>query len=241
MTNKDYFQISLPKWPALLVVGKPVTKEQAMEIIIRTDSFSFSTNDESFKQALCKYFYDVNFTERYQSLYDAVRTKLGLTEKDWNKISEYIDEKNKELGLINLNYLDNHRIVSSWIGGPHGWCDWSGTIYSNNYNIGKWPSVEEVYKEWKAIAKEFPFLDLKCQLMGHESGYPEGETNQPVIEFTVKNGKVKMSIPKAALDITDNGLGENFYNIFREGGERGCTFEKFVEAVEFVKNKMKNK
>ena len=54
----------------------------------------------------------------------------------------------KDISHIELEYLSNHRIVSSWIGGPHGWCNWEGNIGCNNYNIGKHPSCKEVYNEW---------------------------------------------------------------------------------------------
>ena len=39
--------ISLPKWPHMVVAGKAVTKEQAAEIIIRTTSLWFSSNSKS--------------------------------------------------------------------------------------------------------------------------------------------------------------------------------------------------
>jgi hypothetical protein len=50
MKKQEFFNLYLPKWPGLLVVGKPVTREQAMEIIIRTDSLWFSTNDYKFSK-----------------------------------------------------------------------------------------------------------------------------------------------------------------------------------------------
>lgn len=37
MTKKELMSRSLPKWPALVVVGDPVTHDQAAEIIVRTE------------------------------------------------------------------------------------------------------------------------------------------------------------------------------------------------------------
>jgi len=38
--NMSYlFERSLPKWPQMLVTGSPVSEEQALEIIRRTDNF----------------------------------------------------------------------------------------------------------------------------------------------------------------------------------------------------------
>lgn len=39
MTKEQAFEIGLPKWPQCVIFGNPVTKEQALEIIRRTDNF----------------------------------------------------------------------------------------------------------------------------------------------------------------------------------------------------------
>ena len=240
MTKKEYFAIGLPKWPALAVVGKPVTRDQAMEILIRTDSLWLSSNDHQFDRLLNQYLFDIEMpSDSYGAKDAAVREKLGLADEPgtWQKVYEYMDRKKAELGHLSLSYLHNARIVSSWIGGPHGWCDWEGNIGSRNYNIGKWPGVKEVYEDWKNIAEAFPFLDLKCQLMGHEAGPDDGAEN-PVIEFTVKNGKVKMSVPKAAITSTSFGSADMYARFSNPHAERGCTFEMFKAAVDLVRTKI---
>lgn len=245
MTNKEFFNKELPKWPAFLVIGKPVTKEQAMEILIRTDELWFSSNDHEFDQQLNEYFYDVKIPKGYLNTYDeAIAKKLCINKEDgerWTKIREYETLKNQEVGQINLEYLKNSRIVSSWFGGPHGWCDWEGNIGTYNYNIGKYPSVENVYREWERIAKEFPFLELTCQLMNHEANCAETVDNPSiVIEFRVKNGKVKMYEPKEKI-IKDSFSHESMFEerFTNPHAERGCDIKKFKEAVEFVRNKFK--
>jgi hypothetical protein len=136
----------LPKWPAILVVGKKVTEQQAAQIIIRTCGMSFYTNDHKYEKQLYEAA-GIKFSKEpfldYDSV-DAAILKYGCCKK--------------------LDYLQNHRVVSSWIGGSHGWCDWDGSIGCDNYNIGKWPNEEEVLQEWQTIAEAFPYLDLRCSI-----------------------------------------------------------------------------
>lgn len=239
MTQKEFFNIGLPKWPALVVTGKPVTKEQAAEIIVRTNGY-LSCNDHEFANRAQALIYDVDLKKvdvtHYGGTDDAIRLKVGLTKDNWNEYFGYKESKEKELGMLELNYLSNSRICSSWIGGPHGWCDWKGNIGCHNYNIGKWPSVEEVFGEWKMIAKEFPFLDLTCQLFNHEASCEDMADNPgPVIQFRVKDGKVKMSIPKEPLSVPN--FGGTSYAVFTPGGEIGCTLDMLKEAIYLIKNK----
>jgi hypothetical protein len=237
-----FFEIDLPKWPALVVVGKPVTREQAMQILIRTDDLYFSTNDRIWDKQLNEYFYDLTIDEAgYNSDTDAIRKKLNLPKDGgWNEIYEYQNSYTSAVKSISLSYLKNQRIGSSWIGGPHGWCDWRGNIHSCNYNIGKWPTVPEIYNEWEKIAKAFPFLDLTCQLMGHEAGEEDTAVN-PVIQFRIKGGKVKMSIPKKPIAIPAFGSDDMISRFSNPHAERGCTFDQFKEAVDYTRNLFKTK
>ena len=50
MKKPEFFNIGLPKWPALAVVGKPVTPEQAMEEVEPIDEFA-----KIFSSATVKY------------------------------------------------------------------------------------------------------------------------------------------------------------------------------------------
>jgi hypothetical protein len=237
MKKEEFFKIGLPKWPGLLVKGEKVTEEQAAEIILRT-SGRISCNDHGFSNAVQCLIYDVQNNDEpdyYDKVNGLIREKLGL-EKDspevWNKIWEYRSNRESEIGILETSDLGNRRICSSWIGGTHGWCDWDGTISACNYNIGKWPDIESVYDEWVEIAKAFPFLDLKCQLLNHEQCSPEMSDNPgPVIEFRVKNGKVKMSIPTKVLCESEDVDFKGFDN------EIGCSVEKVKETIELILNK----
>jgi hypothetical protein len=102
----------------------------------------------------------------------------------------------KQLGILDLEYLQNYQIASSYLSGPHGWCSWTGVICCDGYGIGKWPTVEEVLVEWKLIANTWPFLNLKCQLLSNENN---DSSSKPLIQYIVKNGEVSLSLPKDLL------------------------------------------
>lgn len=222
MNNKRFFDIALPKWPAMVVVGESVSILQAKEILIRTDSLWFSTNDREFKNSLNEYLFGFK-SQGYEDIYDTIRRELNVDP------FKYMDLHLKQYNILDINYLRNYRICSSWIGGAHGWCNWDGTIFSSNYNIGKWPKIEEVYDEWCTISEAFPYLDLTCQLLDGETC----EDAKPVIEFRVKKGKVTMHIPTKLIAKTEE---LDFTGILKYGGERGCTLVQFIDAIEYVKS-----
>jgi len=235
MKSQEFFNLTLTKWPRLLVVGDDVTEEQAMEILIRTDSLSFSSNDLEFSKQLNKEFFGVE-TPAW-NLDDAVKDLLKTN--DWDKCNDYIESCKQQVSQLGIDYLTNSRIVSCWYGGTKGWCDWNGKIYTSNYNIGTWPSVEEVYDEWCVIAEAFPFLRLKAQLLNVESDTSDIETVlEPVVEFHIESGTVTMVAPETMITKT---VDIDFLSILSAQSykERGCTIEQFKTAVNFVKDKLK--
>ncbi len=220
------------KWMGLVVVGKKITEEQAKEIIVRTSGLYFCSNDHKFVQEL----YEHIFNKKLDHIvYHA-------------SICEFCDDKKelnfamKRYGILpGIEYLKNSQIVSSYIGGPHGWCNWDGTIFTNSYNVGKYPSKEYIFKEWKEIAREFSYLDLKCQLW---NGEVCDEDNAPYVQYNVKNGKVKVVEPEdlyvypGYMDIQRMKLvilGGNHLDF-----ECGCSIEHAIETLDFVEEKMKN-
>ena len=195
---------NLPKWPALLVVGEPVTKKQAAEIIIRTQHFFFNTNDRVFQ--------------------DQLQEAVGLDgDYDFDKIGK----RYTEYKCLNIEFLVNSRIVSCYIGGPHGWCNWDGAIGCSSYNIGKWPTIEDVLAEWKTIAAAFPFLKLKSQLF---SGEHDEEELKPVIQFNIADGQATIATIESLGMIRDPlSLPARSFN------ERGCTIGRFKQALLITK------
>lgn len=175
----------LPKWPQMIVTGTKVTKEQAEDIIRRTDAFYTYCmgNDHDFienaKEALC-------IPE------DPLEGKYNFD--NIHLLHEYNEKKDaflKAIGYIATYYVENDWISCSWLGGPHGWCHPDGEIgYCNN--IGKWPTIKEVYAEWEKIAAAWPFLELEVTLMNKEEW--EGDS-EPVVSFLIRNGKVELIDP----------------------------------------------
>lgn len=222
MATDNEFSAALPKWPAMVVVGDKVSEELAAELIIRCGSPDPFTNDREFESAIKQEFgfnlerfkEDGYWGERYRKERDRICDELVI--------------------FSELQYLELERIASSYIGGPHGWCDWSGNIGGQTYNIGAWPGSDEVADEWRLIAKTFPMLRLTCQLFDRE--YRE-DGAVPVIQYDVKDGVVVVGEPKAKLEI----VGDGGYNIFADGGERGCTIEKLRWAIGLVRDKMKGR
>lgn len=232
MIDKKLFDKGLPKWPGLLVTGNNVTKEQAKEILIRTDGFWMSTNDREFEKMLTKEVYGIESSG--WNLTEDIQKAKGL---DWNGAWAWKEEVHAKLNLLELSYLNNSRIVSCWIGGPHGWCDWEGNIEACNYNIGKWPSIQEVYDDWVKIAEAFPYLELKSQLLDGEI-YNDGLQPTPIVEFKISGGKVDMyENSEILMDPEDIDFTGRFGD---PHAERGCTFEQFKDALDFVRKKFGN-
>jgi hypothetical protein len=80
-------------------------------------------------------------------------------------------------------YVQNSWISTSFIGGPHGWC-WPDGRIAYVDNVGKWPSVEAVLRDWSTLAEAFPFLDLAATLINGECC----EDTVPIVTILVKGG-----------------------------------------------------
>lgn len=210
--------VALPKWPALLVVGEPVSEEDACEILIRTNSSWFNTNDDEWKKQVFQA-YGIKFSQDQHGFI-----------LDSNQF-----EVEKELGVLDLSFLDNDRIMSCWIGGPHGWCDWEGRIGSSNYNIGKWPSDERVLYEWMQIAQAFPFLKLKAQLLDRESHEADPK---PLVTYEIENGVARqLDEPGEVLCPSTSDLKAEIRALGRPFRERGVNLTHLVEALKITRER----
>ncbi len=168
------------KWPRLLVVGDPVTEAQADEILIRTNEWRTPfSNDKNWLATV------ENIAAEFGRPREPQRTGnhdtyMAELREHWPQMQAWHDR----LGILELAYLGNDRIMSAWIGGPKGWCDWDGTIGCSVFNIGKWPSDDEVTADWQTIAAAFPFLRLTAQCVDEEG---EGRL---AAEWRVEAGRV---------------------------------------------------
>ena len=199
--RKALKKIECPKWAGMLVKGHPVTREQASEILIRTDNWYLHTNNTEFEIAVC---------ERFNITDDLVKVEIFKT----------------KLHILYLNLLSNQRICSSWVGGPHGWCDWEGNIFSDNYNLGKWPTAYNIYLDWLTITKAFPFLNLSCQIYDGEVG----DNPQPILQYDIKEGRVEIRNSNFSDIGKVKELEENKY-IYSEEDEIGIDLDSLTEKV----------
>lgn len=218
MTKEQAFNIGLPKWPQCVIYGNPITKEQALEIIRRTDSFfdGYFGNNHVFNDLaakICKLPQMKNYEDKDRNI-------------DWDAYSEACDMFHEKWQKIDTNYIFNDWISCCWVGGPHGWCHPDGTIAFQN-NIGKWPDIEDVYQDLETIAKEFPFLELTCTLMNDE----EFDATESLVSFKIKDGEVEVidTIPIDELkydrdrEFVFNPGNENYFEI--------TTIKKWADEV----------
>lgn len=169
------------KWPALIVVGEEISPQLALEINIRTTRWPLSTNEHEYNAELMSYVLGRTMK----------KSEYGFC--DWKEG----EEVNKILRVIDTEYIHNNWLASCYILGPAGWCNPDGTIFSNNYNIGKWPSSEAVFEDLQKIAKEWPMLKMKVQTLSDEYC----EDNLIVTDqWNIENGIVQEVIPESRLD-----------------------------------------
>lgn len=222
MTKKEAFDIGLPKWPQMRVIGKQVSVELAEEIILRTDDFFgpfAGGNNHQFDKAARKLFIGYeecpdNWEEKskirdrqeelqkkleaetdkktikvLEDMLAKEQEKLNGLQGSENAYYQAFEDFNLKVGRIKTYYIRNSWFSSPFIGGPHGWIHPDGTIGFAD-NVGKWPSVESIYDEWKEIGKAFPQLELKVTLMSGESCE---DRTQPLVTMELKNGKIRIT------------------------------------------------
>lgn len=229
----------LTKWPLLVVRGERVTEEQANEILIRTNSYwPAMTNDKAWLREIEQLTGIISEDWVWEGK-AGQDVELRMHRHNAQRISVEMFERS--IQALNLNYLGNDRIASSWIMGPKGWCDWDGTIGCDNYNIGKWPDVESVAEDWEAIGKAFPFLRLRAQLFPEE-----GEVETPAVDFLLEDGKVHVDLKptesirsrnkeEMAKEFEDTVLPALIHRAF--GMERGVDPDRLRAALDQVQAK----
>lgn len=220
------------KWPRLIVVGESITPAQAEQVIVRTDSGYLHCNDLKWEAA----------ARKIMGLYDFMEERDQSRLNEIGYITQGIEREfaaRAALGMLELHYLSNTQIAGAWLGGgTQGWCHWDGRIGSANYNIGKWPTVEEVTEDWKKIARTFPYLNLRSQLA---STVDDDLLRNPRVwgTWTVKDGEVHFNGSERELMELPPGekVGytmEGMFEVLAMGG-RHLTLEALAAVIERVK------
>lgn len=207
------------KWPAMIVQGDSVSPEQAAEIIFKTDrhfpNFTYAGNDTDYRDLL----------------HEALGVETKVNEREPSFYTK-IDSFTSRCGVLTgIDYLANDQILSAYVGGPHGWCHWDGTIFSNSYNIGKWPCVESVAEEWRHILENFPYLNLQCQLFDGEACE---EDIKPIVTIFVGNGVVRVEDADEPIGEVNSDMGDMLANLFSHGRERGLPIHQIKEKLRMV-------
>ena len=207
----------LPKWTDCVVYGEPVSPEKAAEAIFRCMGGMPRGNENKWNKL--------------------VHSTMGCSaiarERDWAKREKREEAWLRSLGVLELKYLGLHsRITSTWVGGPHGWMHWDGTVAFRG-PIGKWPDSTSVRKEWERIAEALPWLRLSCVLwdttdavMGDEDW--KVEEVEPLMGYAVAGGEAEMFAP-------NRKWAEQIYNAATEAERpallRRARFEEHVHAT----------
>jgi hypothetical protein len=171
----------LPKWPQMLVWGKPVTVTQARDIILRTDRFF--TDIDNFPGGHNRRW--IEWAQQELGFRHLVEdeSRAGCLRRN-----EAEDVLRRGLCCIETEYVHNTWASSSFIHGPYGWCHPDGTLWYE-HNIGKHPNAREVFEEWQALAAAFPYVDATVTLF---SGERLEEDRVPVVSFRVQEGHVQL-------------------------------------------------
>lgn len=232
----------LIKWPHCVIIGEPITIDQAKEVLSRTDSFfmGYGSNAREYDKEIWK-----EIGVDYECCIDP--------SEDWNTKWTRINKFRQAHKLLELEYLSNNYISSCYIGGCYGWCHPNGTIHFWD-NIGKYPSWEELHEECKLIARAFPFLKMKIYLFNQESCiFPEDNHDQDkqcIGGFRINSGRVYLLNKKDYLDpsaeetrIPYDNYREYMYNQKRDiFGEKAdsTVFDQYRGEVFFSKEEFRS-
>jgi hypothetical protein len=201
--NNNY----LSKWTGMICIGDKLMPEQALEIIIRTDRYSFY-ND---------YYRDVQLIDLVKKTY----MRCLSVEDQISDQTLDIEKFNRMFGILPLNYLNNHMLYHST--GLHGWMKKDGTVKTSSYNIGKRPNKKDLIEEVQLIIDAFPFIkNIHFQFLNGEIDNPIKKVvfSIKVInrEIIINNDAEKILLPSDENDFEQNYLTDiNHLNMVKKG------------------------
>lgn len=197
----------------IVVNGKKVSKEEAIEIIRRTDAFYeklWNGNNHKFNRLLYK-------LSGVRADYEAIDRDHSCCDLDYrymldgddiiDKIRAYDEWKTEEWGCLGLHHLLNQWISCCSVEGPHGWIspegDVGGLLWGGKYGVDEDELEEDLIK----VAETWPFLDFTTYLV------KQGDPFWVYAEWKVKDGKVaKVRGDYETKNIVYNGIDEEIYN-----------------------------
>ena len=188
--------------------GKRVSKEEAAEIIRRTDAFYeklYNGNNHKFNRTLYR-------LSGVPANYEALDKDHSCCDMDYryilgdsfhDKFNVYDKWKTEEWGCLGLKHFLNHWISCAYIGGPYGWIspegEIGGLLYGEKYGI----ETEELEEDLKKVATEWPSLEFTVYLVD----YPGGDDPFWVFaEWKVKDGVVTKTKEDYEIDNITYGM-----------------------------------
>ena len=174
----------LPKWPKLLMSGKPVGVDIAKNIIFRTDRFlkeigaAYGGNNRLW-----------NAWARKELGYNLLQQDPDESDDWMPPMRDDIDiwalrqDFKEQMAMVDTNYVHNTWASSAFIFGPHGWMHPDGQI-GHVDNVGKWPSVSEILKDLGKLQTAWPLLEMTATLFDGEGV----EDAKPVVTLLVRPG-----------------------------------------------------
>lgn len=185
---KNLMHRKLPKWPALIVTGKPITKDQARDVIrVTDDTFVYANGDlDSASYSLMANRLIIPL--RPQWVYDSLLLSRDSRFERQLRMEEYEAQAiwSYQWGSLKIGELRNHIISYGY-----GWCRPNGYIGLID-NIGKWPKIRSIYEDLISIASTFPYLSMGVTIMSAS----RTEGGSPVVSMRVKEGTVTLVDPE---------------------------------------------
>lgn len=195
--------VNFPKWAMARMEGPEITKDEALEIIRRSDIFF---------QSLIKR----GQTGYTKTLSKRLGIKYKLEEGSIEELEE-LEKWKKEWGVLGLRFLHTDWISSSYYKGANGWCNpWGGKI-DKVWNIGRYPTEELVMKDLEKIGKTFPFL-TGLSLTIYDREMASWKKAVPLVRYQVGEGGVitpeYLPLIKEKLVVKEEvRVGSNYFEI----------------------------
>jgi len=191
LTSDQLAKIEFPKWPSCDIQGRAVTRQQALDIRLRTCGWLEGNNavESAYYSAIPKPEWEPKWW-----MYPVSPRTIGRKR-----------QYRKEMRNLGLQYLSN-----DVTGGPDAWCSWEGDISYHNYLVQcKDPTPLELFGEWVAIATAFPYLVLTCLVFTEDYTPAAPESGKPTaIVYYIDHGTVKVSAINPKLRTEEETLGE---------------------------------
>lgn len=223
--EEKFKNIDLPKWPSLHMTSNTVVDhDTVLDIITRSDRF------------ITHYSMQKIIMERDLKEIVEFWNKSGL-----NKIFKLGDNNikdhiiidgifEKKLNSVYYNMLPMDRIYSNFVYGSNGWIDINGLIHFQ-LNVGKWPSIEELVRDFQTIIEEWS-LPFNATIYNGE----HMETYiQPVLNFISDGNDLTLTFPdedfKNIVDHSDNPQETELETIIKCGGTCGVPYEMLMYEI----------